>query len=66
MAANPSKALTTSALRFTVTAAGTNNVTLTGLAFNNALAGYTGTMVVRVYKTSLSANNLAAEKPYTV
>ena len=61
MASNPSKSLTTSALRFTVAATGTNSITLTGLAFNNALAGYTGTMVLRVYKTSVASNNLAGE-----
>lgn len=63
-AVNSSKSLTTSALRFTVAAAGTNNVTLTGLTFNNALAGYTGTMVLRVYKTSVASINLAGEAPF--
>ncbi len=46
-AANPSKSLTTSALRFNVTAGGKDFVTLTGIAMTNATVGYTtGTVVV--------------------
>ena len=58
-AANSSKLLTTSALRFTVAAAGKDSVTLTGLNFNNQLAGYTGTVKVIVYKNSVSTANKA-------
>ncbi|MBU1759096.1 hypothetical protein KKG31_08505 [Patescibacteria group bacterium] len=58
-AANTNKSLTTSALRFTVTAAGTDSVLLTGVTLNNALAGYTGTIGVRIYKSSINSANLA-------
>lgn len=60
-ATNSSKLLTTSALRFTVAAAGKDSVTLTGLNFNNQLAGYTGTVKVIVYKNSVSTANKAWE-----
>ncbi len=59
MAANPSKSLTTSALRFTATAAGKTSVTLTGLTFNNVFAGYTGTQTLIVYKDSIATANIA-------
>ena len=58
---NSSKLLTTSALRFSVTAAGKNSVILTGLNFTNALAGYTGSMKLVVYKNSIAAGNKAGE-----
>jgi len=58
-ATNTSKALTTSALRFTVTASGKDSVLLTGLKMNNALAGYTGTINVKVYKTAVNSANEA-------
>lgn len=58
-ASNSNKAITTSALRFTVTAAGKDNILLTGVTLNNALAGYTGTVVVKVYKSSISSVNEA-------
>lgn len=60
MSANAGKLLTTSALRFTVTAAGKNSVELTGLNFNNLFAGYTTTSgQIVVYKTSIAAGNIA-------
>ncbi len=59
MALNPSKALTTSALRFTATAAGKNSVEITGLTFNNTLAGYTGANHLVVYKDSIAIANIA-------
>ncbi len=62
MTSNLSKSLTTSALRFSVTAAGKTNIQLTGLTMTNSLAGYTGTMLVTVYKTSIAAGNMAAQK----
>jgi hypothetical protein len=65
MLANPSKALTTSALRFSVTAAGKDSVLLTGLRFTNALAGYTGTILVTVYKTSIAGTNVAGQAALT-
>lgn len=58
-AANTSKLLTTSALRFTVTAAGKDTITLSGVDFSNAVAGYTGTIVLKVYKNSVSSANIA-------
>jgi hypothetical protein len=58
-AANSSKLLTTSALRFTVTAAGKNSITLSGVVLNNSIAGYTGTATLAVYKDSVSAGNKA-------
>jgi hypothetical protein len=54
-AANASKELRTSAIRFTVTAAGKNNVTLTGITLNNLLSGYnTAAGQVKIYKGDLS------------
>lgn len=58
-AANTSKLLTTSALRFTVTAAGKDTITLSRVDFSNAVAGYTGTIVLKVYKNSVSSANIA-------
>jgi len=57
--ANPGKALTTSALRFSATAAGKTSITLTGVKITSSFAGYTGTLLVRVYKESTIAANLA-------
>jgi hypothetical protein len=57
---NPSKLLTTSALRFTVTAAGKNSVTLNSINFNNLLAGYDTTNTrLTVYKDSIAPGNIA-------
>jgi len=64
-ASNPDKALTTSALRFTVTAAGKDSVLLTGIKLNGALAGYTGTIVVKIYKTSINSANEAGTASLT-
>lgn len=59
-ATNSSKELTTSALRFTVTANGKNNVTLAGLTLAGKLSGYdVSTASVKVYKDSISSSNLA-------
>ncbi|EKE29137.1 MAG: hypothetical protein ACD_2C00221G0019, partial [uncultured bacterium (gcode 4)] len=58
-AANPSKELTTSALRFTVAASGKNQVTLSSLSGSVQLSGYTGATNVSIYKDSISAGNLA-------
>ncbi|MEI6672486.1 MAG: S-layer homology domain-containing protein [bacterium] len=58
-AANTSKLLTTSALRFTATAAGKNSVTLNSVSLTNLLAGYTGTANVVIYKDSVSTANIA-------
>ena len=64
-AENPNKALTTSALRFTVTAAGKDSVLLTGVTINAALAGYTTSSAkIQVYKTSVTPSNLAGELNY--
>lgn len=61
-AANASKGLTTSALRFTVTAAGKDSVVLNSLNFNNLFAGYvTAGAQIKVYKTSTTAANLAGQ-----
>jgi hypothetical protein len=61
-AANGSKAITTSALRFDVTAVGKDKVTLNSLDFSNLLAGYATTSgQVKVYKTNTSVANLAGQ-----
>lgn len=64
MSSNPSKSLTTSALRFTATAAGKNSVIITWLNFNNMLAGYTGSMTLMIYKDSIAAGNIAGTGAY--
>jgi hypothetical protein len=56
--ANPSKDLSTSALRFSVTASGKNGVTLTSATFDNVLSGYTGATELTVYKDSISSFNI--------
>ncbi|NOZ43790.1 MAG: hypothetical protein GXP45_01225, partial [bacterium] len=64
-AENPNKGLTTSALRFTITADGKNSVTLTGLSINIAPSGYITTSgEIKVYKTSVSSSNLAGKLAY--
>ena len=56
---NGSKSLTTSALRFSVTATGEDSVELNTISFNNIFSGYTGAAAtVKVYKNSVSAGNL--------
>ena len=60
-AANVSKDITSSALRFTVTAAGKDKVVLTGLNVTSQLSAYTGYTTVRVYKDSIDTANLAFE-----
>lgn len=61
-ATNSSKNLTTSALRFTVTASGKDSVTLTGATFTNLLSGYTtGSGKLVVYKDSISSGNKLGE-----
>lgn len=63
--ANSGKALTTSALRFSVTAAGKDSVTLTGLTLTTSLVGYTGMTNVVVYKNSIGATNKVGEAVFT-
>lgn len=59
-ASNPSKEISSSALRFTVTASGKNSVTLTGLTLEGRLSGYdVSGATVKVYKDSVNSNNLA-------
>jgi hypothetical protein len=59
-ATNSSKELTTSALRFTVTASGKNNVSLSTLSLGGKLSGYdVAGASVKVYKDSISSSNLA-------
>ncbi|MDD2916366.1 MAG: S-layer homology domain-containing protein [Candidatus Gracilibacteria bacterium] len=58
-ATNSSKELTSSALRFTVTAAGKDLVTLNSITGSVQLSAYTGATEVRVYKDTISATNLA-------
>lgn len=61
-AANGSKGITTSALRFDVAAVGKDKVTLNSLNFSNLLAGYdTSAAQVKVYKTNTSVANLAGQ-----
>jgi len=57
-ATNSSKDLSTSALRFTVTASGKTGVTLSGATFDNVLSGYTGATMLTVYKDSISSANI--------
>jgi len=58
-ATNSSKAITTSALRFTVTSRGKDKVTLSWATFANVFWGYTTTWAtIKVYKDSVSAGNL--------
>lgn len=58
-ASNSSKSIVDSALRFTVTAAGKNNITLDSLKLSSLLSGYTGSQMVKVYKDSIGSDNLA-------
>lgn len=61
-AANASKGLTTSALRFTITASGKDSVEIDELHFNNLIAGYDTTAAqLRVYRTNTTASNLVGE-----
>lgn len=55
---NTSKDIQTRALVFTVTASGKDSVTLSDATFDNTVVNYTGTWIVKVYKTSVSAANL--------
>jgi hypothetical protein len=55
---NASKDISTSALRFSVTASGKDQVTLSGATFNNLLSGYTGSAMVKVYKDTIQSANL--------
>jgi hypothetical protein len=56
---NINKALTTSALRFKVSASGKDPVILTELTLNALFSGYVGTAAsIAVYKTNTSATNL--------
>lgn len=62
VAANAGKSLTTSALRFTVTGSGKNQVTLSGIDFTTVLAGYaTGSARISVYQTTTITANLAGQ-----
>jgi hypothetical protein len=58
-ASNSSKNITTSAVRFTVTASGKDSVVLSGAVFN-ITSNYTASSdsYVRVYKNSVSTDNL--------
>ncbi len=58
-ASNSSKLLTTSALRLSVYADGKDQITLSGLTLNSSVSGYTGSLVVKVYKDSVDSSNLA-------
>lgn len=59
---NSSKDINTSALRFSVTATGKDQVTLTNAVFDNVLSWYTGsTAKVVVYKDSISSANKVGE-----
>jgi len=55
---NANKSLSTSAMRFTVTAAGKDSVTLSGFTFTQNPTGYTATGTVKVYKDSVATANL--------
>jgi hypothetical protein len=60
-AANTSKEITTSALRFTVTASGKNSIALITPALTARLFGYNNASgaTVKIYKDSVSASNVA-------
>lgn len=55
---NSSKDLATSALRFSVTASGKDQVTMTWATFDNVLSGYTGATTLTVYKSSIWSSNV--------
>ncbi|MDD3303138.1 MAG: hypothetical protein PHN31_06295 [Candidatus Gracilibacteria bacterium] len=55
---NSSKAIATSALRFSVTASGKDQATLSGVTLTINLSGYTGATQLAIYKDSISTNNL--------
>lgn len=55
---NSSKDLATSALRFSVTASGKDQVTLSWATFDNVLSGYTGATTLTVYKSSIGSSNV--------
>lgn len=55
---NSSKDLATSALRFSVTASGKDQVTLSWATFDNVLSGYTGATTLTVYKSSIWSSNI--------
>ncbi len=58
---NTNKDLANSALRFSVTATGNNEVVLTGAYIKANISGYTGDITeVKVYKDSVADTNLAA------
>lgn len=57
--ANDNKSLTTSALRFTVTAKG-KDANLTSIVATLNQAGYTGTLTPVIYKNTVSAANIVA------
>ena len=52
--ANPSIAIATSALRFSVAATGLDSVTLTGITLDTSIANYTGATDITVYKDTIS------------
>jgi hypothetical protein len=55
---NGSKDLATSAVRFSITATGKSQATLSGFTVKANLSGYTGATDVSIYKDSFSTNNL--------
>jgi len=55
---NVSKTIDLSALRFSVTATGKNQATLSGATITANLAGYTGSTTIEVYKDNITSGNL--------
>ncbi len=62
---NSNKDLATSALRFSVTATGNNEVVLSGVTIKANISGYTGSTEIKIYKDSVSDANLAGSGTYT-
>lgn len=57
-AANTSKNLSTSAIRFTITNNGQNDSNITNLYFDTLLQGYTGSADIQIYRNNVSGPNL--------
>ncbi|MEF2176063.1 MAG: hypothetical protein V3575_06310 [Candidatus Absconditabacteria bacterium] len=60
---NPSKDLATSALIFSVSAFGKDQIVLSGASFNNEIVGYTGADTLTVYRNSISNSNIVGVGP---
>ena len=62
---NGSKDIATSAIRFSVTASGKDQATLSGVTVKATLSGYTGATQIAIYKDSVSTANLMGTGAYS-